>query len=434
MIDCPKCSELNGNNATRCFRCGTDLSALRPVEMLPVEDEKKPTNRYLLLCYTIAAFLWFGLAVGTHATFFAFLLFVVFIALLIRCVRAFRLYRNSLYMPPTPPPGTPSAEQLQKTYQQQSSQVTPPAQTIVAASPVALPTPHSTSLSTSVPSTSSSKLSPMSFLQRYSVHPDLDGLLYTSADTDCPFNEPSRIGLFLPIAEDEAGIEPLFYYPAYEKMSPRQRLRYLRFLANPYNPDIDIGYVFVLYYGLERHLLERTYTQRVLVIIQKLFQAHNQASFRNYASNALIYFCSRNDCLPALAIRVYDHADALPLVYLAAKCSHALTSTIIIDCAKAWGFENQRYIKMHPDLFKETLESLLTERYGVPALPVQDFDDYSMPTGLFPVYANYSLPARECALPNLFEYKPVASACHEALVNTHETVKKILAERRKKST
>jgi hypothetical protein len=69
--------------------------------------------------------------------------------------------------------------------------------------------------------------------------------------------EPSLILMNLPIKQpvDEMLIPRPPYYPQYVGLTPEQRWIYLKLLINPYNDKIDIGYVFILYYGLERHLL-----------------------------------------------------------------------------------------------------------------------------------------------------------------------------------
>ena len=261
------------------------------------------------------------------------------------------------------------------------------------------------------------------------VHPDIAGLLYTSANGG-PVSEPSCIVLFAQIAEDDTGAEPLPYYPSFSKMTPKQRTRYLKFLSDPYDPKIEIGYVFVLYYGLERGLLERQEVPRVVEVIQKLFLAHDHAGFRGYAANTLIYICSKCGLMTSIQVPVQSYADALPLVYLQAKLFGYLPAATLIAYSGAWGFSNQRYIKLYSDLFRSELEAVLTSQHGSPVLPVEAFSDDLLPRGIFPAYANYSFPAREVELPNLFRYPPVASRCAQALSAAHESVKKVLAKQR----
>ncbi|MDD2245429.1 MAG: TerB N-terminal domain-containing protein [Dysgonamonadaceae bacterium] len=64
--------------------------------------------------------------------------------------------------------------------------------------------------------------------------------------------DPSTIWVHLPIQKGEA--EKLSYWPHYIDLSPQQRYAYLSWLRNVDVPT-DMGYVFLYYYGLEKHLI-----------------------------------------------------------------------------------------------------------------------------------------------------------------------------------
>ncbi|MBQ8971655.1 MAG: TerB N-terminal domain-containing protein, partial [Clostridia bacterium] len=141
----------------------------------------------------------------------------------------------------------------------------------------------------------------------FRLHPDLEGLIWfvdgkwkncvdESINYDSTFIvrnnmrvEPSAIQTTLPISLPAEGdfVESLGYYPSYSGMSAVQRGKYLLFLCDPYQP-IDIGYVFVLYYGLERFLITNDY-QHAFEEILKLRDVHRNNSFQSYSSSALIY-------------------------------------------------------------------------------------------------------------------------------------------------
>ena len=101
--------------------------------------------------------------------------------------------------------------------------------------------------------------------------------------------EPSAISTKMPIKDvsDITKVSRPPYYPRYSELTPEQRGVYWKLLSNPYNPEIDIGFVFVLYYGLERHLLNGNYEKAFDVII-KLRDVHKNPSFQNYSAHALI--------------------------------------------------------------------------------------------------------------------------------------------------
>ena len=87
--------------------------------------------------------------------------------------------------------------------------------------------------------------------------------------------------------ENNFNIEKLPYYPTYRSLTPEQRGIYIKFLENPFIGNVDIGYVFLLYYGLERHLIYGDY-ERAYKLILKLRDIYSNGSFQSYSANALV--------------------------------------------------------------------------------------------------------------------------------------------------
>lgn len=80
----------------------------------------------------------------------------------------------------------------------------------------------------------------------------------------------------------------LSYWPAYHSITAAQRMTYLRWLAGDRaDPDIDIGYVFLYFYGLERRLfLDEAASDIDTLIgeIERLLAIYGKnRSFRSYA-------------------------------------------------------------------------------------------------------------------------------------------------------
>lgn len=98
--------------------------------------------------------------------------------------------------------------------------------------------------------------------------------------------DPSTIYIYLPIMEEQ-DVPSLPYWPHYIEMTPGQRFRYLTWLRDVEQP-IDMGYVFIYYYGLERHLLTDDFDRAFDEII-KLRNVHKNKSFLTYSENALIH-------------------------------------------------------------------------------------------------------------------------------------------------
>lgn len=118
------------------------------------------------------------------------------------------------------------------------------------------------------------------------------GMIYSGADTNS--SEPSLINPRLRASRGTPA--PLGYWPSYSGMEPTARYQYLDWLASGARSPIDIGYVFVFFYGLERRLLidggmTNGEAPLLLAEIERLLALYDSnRSFKNYASS-LIEFC-----------------------------------------------------------------------------------------------------------------------------------------------
>ena len=84
----------------------------------------------------------------------------------------------------------------------------------------------------------------------------------------------------------------LSYWPAYHSITPSQRRTYLHWLAGERDdPEIDIGYVFLYFYGLERRLFLDQATSEAEVLIAEVERLYNiygdNRSFHSYAQTFL---------------------------------------------------------------------------------------------------------------------------------------------------
>ncbi|MGH7286095.1 MAG: TerB N-terminal domain-containing protein [Polyangiaceae bacterium] len=124
------------------------------------------------------------------------------------------------------------------------------------------------------------------------------GMLYIGEhlpSTGRPYDpDPALIDPRLPVDArnpDHAGTG-MPYWPAYSRISPRQRAAYLAWLAGGRRDATYIGYVFLFFYGLERRLLANGAIQSIdprerdaiLHEVERLVQIYgDSASFRGYA-------------------------------------------------------------------------------------------------------------------------------------------------------
>lgn len=112
-------------------------------------------------------------------------------------------------------------------------------------------------------------------------------------------SDPSTIDPNAPVQKGTA--VSLGYYPSYQGLTPAQRFIYLSWLANGrHEPSVDIGYVFLFFYGLERrvitHLLqgdasgekqaELSYIRTELSSLLSIY-GRQSGSFQTYASELL---------------------------------------------------------------------------------------------------------------------------------------------------
>jgi len=104
--------------------------------------------------------------------------------------------------------------------------------------------------------------------------------------------DASTIVTSLPVG-DPRYADPLPYWPSYSEASPHQRARYLDWMAGGRaDPNIEIGYVFIFFYGLEwRALCDAADTAVACSEVRRLLHVYGQksASFRSYASEFLVF-------------------------------------------------------------------------------------------------------------------------------------------------
>lgn len=256
---------------------------------------------------------------------------------------------------------------------------------------------------------------------------------FTISITSTLMGEPSAIDVELPVSSRLAPPAPLDYYPAYTALTPEQRTAYLNWLGDITVP-IDIGYVFIFYYGLERHLFFGN-ANAALAAIFILRQFHENKSFQVYSGDAILLYalaCKKPEILQHLDIQQLSPDLRL---FASAMSQHCLTAQDIIAAHKKFSFENTRYIKAEPDLFASTLEHLLLKNTGMQTFEI-NLEDFQSAEGTFTLaLANYSLlPAqRFLSLPDISTAPRIHNSVHSLLVETHEAVKIRLRELRKQS-
>ena len=213
--------------------------------------------------------------------------------------------------------------------------------------------------------------------------------------------EPSAIYYKLPIKPTYSSKDMLRlpYFPSYAGMTPEQRWNFLNWLKN-IDSDIDIGYVFVFYYGLERHLFFGKYEQAFKTVL-RLRQNHRNNSFLNYSTNALMATCliyNRTDLFNNYieSEKKYEK-NKLSDIYLIAKYGIGLNLSFdeIITLSKEIGFSNQRYIKSERELFTKELKKIIIKKYGNDEFPLNQYPIKNWPLKPETLMANYSIDSNK---------------------------------------
>ncbi|SCL85113.1 TerB N-terminal domain-containing protein [Sporanaerobacter sp. PP17-6a] len=249
------------------------------------------------------------------------------------------------------------------------------------------------------------------------------------------FSEPSLIDTDLSI--EPAGYlnnnkESIGYYPSYNKLTPRQRYVYLKWLEDITNNQVDIGYVFIFYYGLERHLLYGKF-EKAVNMINKLRMYHENSSFLAYSADALLisaFMHRKIDLIEKINLETSSRDLA---TFVIGAVTNKYSSSDLLRMRRSVGFTNDRYIKNQYDLFMHELDNVLIERYKEPYYVVRKEDFLNSKGKITIAMANYSLRLKKrfAYAPDITSNEEFAKNVLGILTEAHEKVKLINRKNRK---
>ncbi len=242
--------------------------------------------------------------------------------------------------------------------------------------------------------------------------------------------EPSTIYEMLPVSRitsSASSVPKMGYFPSYTKMKPEQRAVYLNWLRDVTTP-IEIGYVFVYFYGLERHLVYGNFDAAVNEILL-LRKHHDNGSFQNYSASALVHACllrKRVDTLQHLYLDLnFDYFGNSVLLILHQQ-NLDLLPDMLIRLAMSLGGVNKRYLKEKCSTYQQTLLEELREKFGKESYPFAANYPLDKVKGKpFPIFANISFASevRAPPLPNFLDHKPFQKEFEEFFQQVHEKTK-----------
>jgi len=238
------------------------------------------------------------------------------------------------------------------------------------------------------------------------------------------FAEPSLIWTRLPIKENNNLEKEKMYYPTYADLSPECRFQYLRWLRD-ISQETNLSYVFLYYYGLERHLLIGNYDLAVKEM-SKLIKHHNKGTFKSYAATALLasgIYKKRPDILDREPF-VLDQLTNLGL-FLRLQLSKNLTTEEIIRLATRVGFINRNYIRKKPMFFRKILQEQINKDEIKNGSILERINLCSLKKSEENYFANLSIPERIRTIetPQIIEDEFFKKIVFDLLLSAHNEVK-----------
>ena len=274
-------------------------------------------------------------------------------------------------------------------------------------------------------------------------------------------DEPSMIYSNLEVCKAPEGctIPRLYAFPAYSQMLPEQRYEYLLWLQDITKP-IGTSYVFLFFYGLERLLFFKDYSEYnfdsndlnnispTSIIIHP--ESSNQVYYysllsiisllRKYHNNFRFQELSMDSCIRSIIFREnksllekyfdYESKNSCYFTYLyyyfKFKEFPILNSREIAGTAKYVGFTNDHYIKKDFNKFSDVLESILMEKTGQITFDLSTYSKKLETKRNSLVYfgANPAFNHKyDYYFFNVFRNKKLSEFLYDLIKTTHETIR-----------
>ena len=249
-------------------------------------------------------------------------------------------------------------------------------------------------------------------------------------------DEPSKIYKNLPILKPKELnlVEPPPYFPTFIRLSAEQRWIYLDWLKD-ISEKINIGYVFLYYYGLERNLLMGDFETAFQEILF-LRNIHISKSFESYSYNALLFSSALQKKLDKAQFVIENESrngiGNVDLLF-SFRFEKDISVADFMSLAKKIKGVNLRYIKDATDRYKTALSIILSEKFGIAGYPIYSlYRIEEIPRNQTLAFANTSFPSsmRFPILPNFLDHKSFNVECSEIFKNAHELVKQDLKRER----
>jgi uncharacterized tellurite resistance protein B-like protein len=188
--------------------------------------------------------------------------------------------------------------------------------------------------------------------------------------------DASLIESGLPVSRSGSIAERLPYWPSYRSASPAQRSRYIEWLLQGRSdPQTEVGYVFLYFYGLERRILidEADYREIADELLRLLPIYGHSASFQRYAQGLLwttIWLSRKGQSVPyrtvEQAVAAAQWTDETLNLALAcfAGCGRPLPDDLVYHLAQHQVYSARTVIvQRHRDLHKRSFFTHFQKKY-----------------------------------------------------------------------
>lgn len=246
-------------------------------------------------------------------------------------------------------------------------------------------------------------------------------------------NDPSAISLKLPIEKND-NPDYIPYFLEYRELSPKERYKYLNWLKDISQP-IDIGYILIFYYGLERHLLTDTY-EDALKIIYLLRDTYKDDTLQGYFNKWIALASIFHEDDKALKSIEWKYIDNDLMFTLKITNDMPIYPDDIIRLSPSVGWFNTRYMYGEDkSLFILTMKNILYEKCGQYFYSIEDDTKITHKHQLKIYFSNSSISSKTHSLfvSDILSEPAINSEIYDLIETTHEKVKEILRERRKEA-
>lgn len=238
------------------------------------------------------------------------------------------------------------------------------------------------------------------------------------------YSEPSVIWTRLPIMKNDYLEQEKMYYPSYSNLYPENRWQYLNWLNDVTKPT-NISYVFLYYYGLERHLLFGNFELAFNEII-RLYYYHDKGTFRGYAKMALIISSLHRNRFDLIE-KNFDlfSGTSNEEILIRKLLNKKMTPRDLIDLSTYVGFKNKRYIKLYPKEFESELGKVLIDYQSKNGEVLDMISVNKLEKKPAISFANFSLKekVRSIMVPDTMSDNKFKLTCRTLLENTHLNIK-----------